>query len=415
MPADERAGELIAPESELEMSDSESEVEYIEPDSTHLQMDKTAQQILCPPVVAQTRPMEGCDPVLPRRLRWGRDVLTEDGAVVVDTRQVSADSASPMADHAQSGVDVTDTVLEAAIRKIMRSELEPIRQEMSDISQSVIANDAKSLAQEAQSLATKATDSATEACTRVTSVTGDISSIKADLAKCMANQSDLYENQLRMEAYSRRNNLKLEGIKESPDEILDEKVRTLLSKKNVSPDVPLLACHRFGARGKGSGSRPTIIKFLKYSDRNDVWKNRRALKDENIWVKEDYPAKIEDRRKVLHPFLRAAYQGDPANPHAKVSAYMQLDKLILNNQTFTHDTIHKLPEYVKNPSQSTQSSRQNDDIMIFFTKESPLSNFHDSRFELDDRTFANAEQYLTFKKMLLFDNATTANKINVNI
>ena len=122
-------------------------------------------------------------------------------------------------------------------------------------------------------------------------------------------------------------------------------------------------------RGKGSGSRPTIIKFLKYSDRNDVWKNRRALKDENIWVKEDYPAKIEDRRKVLHPFLRAAYQGDPANPHAKVSAYMQLDKLILNNQPFTHDTIHKLPEYVKNPSQSTQSSRQNDDIMIFFTKE----------------------------------------------
>ena len=90
LPADERAGELIAPESEIEMSDSESEVEYIEPDSTHLQTETTAQQFLCPPVVAQTRPMEGCDPVLPRRLRRGRDVLTEDGAVAVDTRQVSA-------------------------------------------------------------------------------------------------------------------------------------------------------------------------------------------------------------------------------------------------------------------------------------------------------------------------------------
>ena len=39
LPADERAGELIAPESEIEMSDSESEVEYIEPDSTHLQTE----------------------------------------------------------------------------------------------------------------------------------------------------------------------------------------------------------------------------------------------------------------------------------------------------------------------------------------------------------------------------------------
>ena len=92
LPADERAGELIAPESEIEMSDSESEVEYIEPDSTHLQMETTAQQLLCPPVVAQTRPMEGCNPVLHRRLRRGRDVLKEDDAVSVDTRQVSAAS-----------------------------------------------------------------------------------------------------------------------------------------------------------------------------------------------------------------------------------------------------------------------------------------------------------------------------------
>ena len=52
--------------------------------------EMTAQQLLCPPVVAQTRPMEGCDPALPRRWRRGRDVLTEDGAVAVDTERVSA-------------------------------------------------------------------------------------------------------------------------------------------------------------------------------------------------------------------------------------------------------------------------------------------------------------------------------------
>ena len=92
LPADERAGDLTAPESEIEVSDSESEVEYIEPDSTPLQTETPAQQLLCPPVVAQTRPMEGCNPALPWRLRRGRDVLTEDGAVVVDTRQVSAAS-----------------------------------------------------------------------------------------------------------------------------------------------------------------------------------------------------------------------------------------------------------------------------------------------------------------------------------
>ena len=76
----------------IEMSDSESEVEYIGPDSTPLQTETTAQQLQCPPVIAQTRPMEGCNPVLPWRLSRGRDVLTEDGVVAVDTRQVSAAS-----------------------------------------------------------------------------------------------------------------------------------------------------------------------------------------------------------------------------------------------------------------------------------------------------------------------------------
>ena len=92
LPADERTGDLPAPESEMEVSDSESEVEYIEPDSIPLQTGMTARQLLCPPVVAQTRPMEGCDPALPPRLRRGRDVLTEDGAVAVDTQWVSAAS-----------------------------------------------------------------------------------------------------------------------------------------------------------------------------------------------------------------------------------------------------------------------------------------------------------------------------------
>ena len=86
LPAEERTSDIAAPESEIEMSDSESEVEYIEPDSTPIQTETTAQQLLCPPVVAQTRPMEGCHTAVPRQLCRGRDVLMEDGAVAVDTR-----------------------------------------------------------------------------------------------------------------------------------------------------------------------------------------------------------------------------------------------------------------------------------------------------------------------------------------
>ena len=86
-----RVGDLNALESEIATSDSESGVNLIEPDPTPLQ-ETTTQQLLRPPVVAQTRPMEDCHAAVPRGLRRGRDVQTTDDAVAVDARQVSATS-----------------------------------------------------------------------------------------------------------------------------------------------------------------------------------------------------------------------------------------------------------------------------------------------------------------------------------
>ena len=111
LPADERAGDLPASESEIEVSDSESEVEYIEPDSIPLQTERMARQLLCPLVVAQTRPMEGCDPALPRRLRRGRNVLTEDGAVAVDTEWVAAASDAVVSRETHKNSECVPTVV----------------------------------------------------------------------------------------------------------------------------------------------------------------------------------------------------------------------------------------------------------------------------------------------------------------
>ena len=55
-------------------------------------MESMAQQLLCPPVVVQTRPMEGCHTAVLRRSRRGRDVRTADDAVAVDIRPVSTAS-----------------------------------------------------------------------------------------------------------------------------------------------------------------------------------------------------------------------------------------------------------------------------------------------------------------------------------
>ena len=86
LPTDVRAGDLSAPES------------------TPLQTETMTQQLLRPPVVVQTRPMEGCHTAVPRRLRQGRDVRTADDVVAVDARHVStaSDTVVPWKTHGKS-------------------------------------------------------------------------------------------------------------------------------------------------------------------------------------------------------------------------------------------------------------------------------------------------------------------------
>ena len=87
--ADDRVGDISAPESHVDLSDSESDVDDVAPDMVSVRMTTTAEESLCPAVVAQTRPKEGFDPASPRRLRRGRDVLMEDSMVALDNRQIS--------------------------------------------------------------------------------------------------------------------------------------------------------------------------------------------------------------------------------------------------------------------------------------------------------------------------------------
>ena len=89
IPADDRVGGLPGPELQMDLPDSENDVCDVVLEPFPVQMKTTAVESLCPPVIAQTRYKGGCDPVLPRRMCRGRDVLTEDGPAAVDFRRDS--------------------------------------------------------------------------------------------------------------------------------------------------------------------------------------------------------------------------------------------------------------------------------------------------------------------------------------
>ena len=199
----------------------------------------------------------------------------------------------------------------------------------------------------------------------------------------------LEERAITAESYSRRDNLIIDGIQESPNEDLVEKVKDVLRidmkcDKDMVNDMKFTRVHRLKNR------RKTIVKFHYYQDKDYVWKHKYALKNtKKYWLEEDYPVEIKNRRQVLEPIFRAAKK----IPDLKCS--MVADKLIINGQRYTTSTLHRLPDPLKlhNTSVATQG-----DVVYFFTRASPFSNFFPALFKLNGSTYSCVEQYYQARK-----------------
>ncbi len=317
-------------------------------------------------------------------------------------------------------------MLEAALKPI-QADIQNVKASLLSVQEAIqIATESKLIATDAQTKAQSAIDGVTvvasqcveargvadNAAASVVALTTRVSKLESDLTKSLADQSKQHEQLLAMESYSRRNNLIFEGVQEAPQESISQVMRQIISDLGLAvANVTFIGCHRIGS-AHGQASRPVIIKFLTYDDRKSVWKLR-SKTSRGVWVKEDYPLEIDRRRKILWPYLRAAYQGDPANPDRRVSAYIRLDKLHVNNQCFTYEMLDRIPEYLKAKVSVARPSatKQTDTTTIFFSKHSIMSNFFPCNFTIGDQLYNAAEQYLAHQKALLFGANETAAEI----
>ena len=105
----------------------------------------------------------------------------------------------------------------------------------------------------------------------------------------------------------------------------------------------------------------------------------------------------------MWPYVRAARLGDPSQPDSRVSAYLRGDKLILNKQSYSTDTIQSLPRFVRSTIDNPPVEKKSDNVTIFFGIDSPLSNFHPCSFQVDDIDYDSVEHYLAYQKALLYD------------
>lgn len=141
-----------------------------------------------------------------------------------------------------------------------------------------------------------------------------------------------------LEGQSRRNNIIIDGIGESPNEswsVSEDKVRRLISEK-LQLDHRAMEIERAHRMGKpttnGERPRPIIAKLFKYKDKLAIMENANKLKGSNIFINEDYTEAVRLRRKELLPDMKAARaRGD--------IAYLRHDKLVVHpaNRQATKD------------------------------------------------------------------------------
>lgn len=203
---------------------------------------------------------------------------------------------------------------------------------------------------------------------------------------------------LKSEAFSKRFNLFILGLKETPEENTRNIVKDFISNNMKIKDVNVNSAHRLGSAQEGDSDhiRPIVISFANLAHRNKIWRQRREVTNEEdnvVKVQADLPKKLRKDTQLLYKVLKAA-SAIPEFQTARVRDYM----LELNGRKYAPSNLESLPKPIR---PSTIAMRESEETLVFYTSHSFLSNHHQSSFNIQGQIFANIEQYLAFKKAQL--------------
>ena len=135
-----------------------------------------------------------------------------------------------------------------------------------------------------------------------------------------------------IEQCGRRENVRIFGVEEEPDEDVFAKVVSVAEKAGVTifaRDVS--ACHRLP--GGGKGQKPLIAKFVRWDTKHQFMKHRRNLKETSIYVNDD----LTPLRAKMSLDLRSK-----DDVRSVVTANGKIFIFMLDNQKLVFDNLYKL-------------------------------------------------------------------------
>ena len=283
------------------------------------------------------------------------------------------------------------------LKTFIAAQLTPISSQLTNLDTKMAENTAT-----LQTLKTQS-DTVNHLHTQFTAQAKELSSIKKQF-------SQLQEQLLSMESYSRRSNLQFLNIPEKRGENCATTVLNICDRIGLEFDARTIErAHRLGSY-QADRVRPIIVKFHHYKDRQAVWAMRGDINTQShARIIEDFPPVIAARRRKLSPICEAAYKyRDTDDSDFRFRARLSGDKLIVDGKTYTVDTLDTLPEPLQPMNVFTPSD---DNAVCFFTAASPLSNHYLTDMTVGQYKFNCMEQFLMHSKAMKFGDTDIASKV----
>ena len=215
--------------------------------------------------------------------------------------------------------------------------------------------------------------------------------------------AELRKHIIKLEEYSRRNNLIFHGIPEKENERCEDDIKSFLVEKlgiaDAQSRIIINKAHRIGQR-KAIVTRPIIVQFIYSAQVFEVFSKRMSLKHHattstsianktksSLFITRDFPDDVVRTRKQLQQVLKVAKRIDP-------TSHLSKDKMIFNNKAHTLADCYK-----SEPLKVEQlGSVHQMESVLFHGRFCPLSNFFPSKFHLDGNYYDCVEQYFQHQK-----------------
>lgn len=241
----------------------------------------------------------------------------------------------------------------------------------------------------------------------------ELETIEARVLREVDRRMDQFKQEARCQslkdqAFKTRHNLIITGLQEDKDKSTLTLVQEHVENSMKIQEVTINSAYRIGPQpGEDSNyDRPIIVKFHNIMHRNIVWKNRVEITrddcDKKIRIQADLPKALREGVQNLYKVAKAATKF-PEYENAQVRDF----QLELNGKSYQFTELENLPQEIK---PSTLAAPTSNTTMVFFSRNSILSNHHPSRFIIDGKTFHTMEHYLALQRAVLSGNKALIKK-----